>query len=159
MPSVKKADKQKKRGVAIMPPPKMILHKDKIVKVLEESPLYYIGFDVLSENLFRITKGNNAIELPEAVIKLIGCEKSRLTLANSLADTAKGVSKLIGMSERNMYRCYKHNDMYPDDLIGDNGKKITKIKLVNPPPQKIKVKLLNVKPTQKLITDGKKGKK
>lgn len=155
---VKEQKKDNKKEV-IIPPPKMILFKDKIIKVLEESSFFYVGFDILSENLFRITKNNNAIELPQAVIILLGCEKSRLRLANSLADTRSKVSKLIGMSERNMYRCYKQHDMFPDDLIGENGKIITKQKLVNAPVKKIKVKMLNSKPTQKLITDGKKGKK
>ncbi len=156
MPSVKKEDKNKKKEI---PLPKMILFKDKIIKVLEECIYFYVGFDVLSENLYRIKKNNNAIELPEAVIKLIGCEKSRLRLADSLANSKNGVSKLIGMSERNMYRCYKAHNLFPDDLIGEDGKKSTKMKLVNAPVEKVKLKALNSKPTQKLITDGKKGKK
>jgi hypothetical protein len=141
------------------PPSKFIIHRDKIIKVLEESTAYYIGFDVLSENLFRITKSNNSIELPEAVIKLIGCEKSRLRLAVSLATTRNKVSKLMGMSERNLYRYCKQHDMFPDDIIGEDGKISTKIKLVNQDTKKLKVKTLNCKPKQKLLTEGKKNKK
>lgn len=103
-------------------PTKMILFKDKIIKVLEESNLYYIGFDVFSESLYRVTKNNNAIELPEIVIKLIGCEKSRLRLADSLTSKRNTIAKLMGFNERSLYRCYKRNGMIADDKIDKHGK-------------------------------------
>lgn len=96
---------------------RFILFKDKIIKVQEEDLYSYTGFDVFSENPFRIKKNNEAIELPEAVIKLIGCEKSRVQLADSLCKTRNDVCKLLNISERTVYRAYNSNGLHEEERI------------------------------------------
>lgn len=157
MSSIEKKTEQKKSNkIDREPNSRFIVYKDKIIKVLEETTVSYTGFDVFTEMPFLIRKNKDAIHLPEAIITLIGCEKSRLRLADSMSDTRGGVSKLLGMSERNLYRCYKMHNMFPDDLICDDGKISTKMKIIEK-PKKVKVKMLSSGNNQKLITEGKKG--
>jgi len=92
-----------------------VIFRDKVIKVQEETILHYVGFDVFSEVPYRIKKNPEAILLPQAVIKLIGCEKSRIQLADSLCRTRYDVCKLLNLSERTAYRMYNHHGLYEEE--------------------------------------------
>ena len=67
-------------------PVKLVIYKDKIIKVLEENDSEYCGYDIISEKMYLIKRNNNAIDLPEVVVRLLGCEGSRLKLANAICN-------------------------------------------------------------------------
>lgn len=128
------------------PQPKMVIYKDKIIKVLEESPLYYVGFDVLSESLYQVSKNKEAIELPEAVIKLLGCEKSRCQVANVLChQSVPKTAKMLNVHERTAFRMFNEyyylseNIVVKRQLSKEKNNKLESVKKVK----------------QKLLTDGK----
>jgi len=86
-----------------------------VIKVQEETKFDYVGFDVFSEVPYRIKKNPEAILLPQAVIKLIGCEKSRVQLADSLCKTRYDVCKLLNVSERTAYRAYNNHGLHEEE--------------------------------------------
>jgi len=128
------------------PQPKMVIYKDKIIKVLEESPLYYVGFDVLSESLYQVSKNKEAIELPEAVIKLLGCEKSRCQVANVLChQSVPKTAKMLNVHERTAFRMFNEYYYLSEDILVK--RQLSKEK--NNKSESVK------KVKQKLLTDGK----
>ncbi len=145
-----KEQKKDNKKEGIIPPPKIILHRDKIIKVLEESPLYYVGFDVLSESLYQVSKNKEAIELPEAVIKLLGCEKSRCQVANVLChQSVIKTAKMLNVHERTAFRMFNEYYYLSENIVVKRQLSKDKNKQLES----------NKKVKQKLITDGKKGKK
>lgn len=118
---VKKSEPQK---IKREPNSSFILYKDKILKIQDETTKGYSGFDIFTEKPFFIRKCQNAIELPEVVIKLIGCDKSRLQLANAMCKNRKDVSVMLNMVERTLYRLYSKHKLIMDDRKPIN-KKIT----------------------------------
>jgi hypothetical protein len=101
---------------------KLIIFKDKVIKVQEETTIHYVGFDIFSEIPYRIKKNPQAIELPEAVINLIKCEKMRVQLAVCLSGTRNGIAKCLGVNDRTLFRMYNNHQLHSDDSILINNK-------------------------------------
>lgn len=102
-------------------PVKLVIYKNKIIKVLEESQSGYCGYDVFSEKMYSILKNNNCIEIPEIVIKLIGCEESRLRLANAICNgELPEIAKKLDTSERNVFRLLNRHNFFSDEKIEKN---------------------------------------
>lgn len=102
--------------------PKMIMCNNVIIKVQEETKDCYIGYDVFSECLCIVKKNPKAIEVTEAVITLLGCEKSRFKLANALGARQHEVAKLLNVNERTVFRMYNEYDMFNDYKLIINKK-------------------------------------
>ncbi len=94
-----------------------IVFRDKIIKVQEESMLFYVGFDIFSETAYRIKKNSEAIVMPDALIKILSCEKSRIKLADAMCNTRYDVCKLLNISERTAYRMYVNHGLHESERL------------------------------------------
>lgn len=110
---------------------RFVVFRDKIIKVQEESLSSYTGYDILSEMPYRIKKNSEAIIMPEALIKILRCERSRIKLADAMCKTRYDVCKLLNVSERTAYRMYIEHGFHESDriLMTTKTKKIKKLKL------------------------------
>ncbi len=97
-------------------PTKLIIYKDKVLKVLEENKSSYCGYDIISEKMYSIKKNCNAILLPEIVVRLLGCEETRLRVTNALCcGNLSEMADKLGFSERNVFRLLNKYDFFTDD--------------------------------------------
>jgi len=101
---------------------RIVVGKNTIIKVQEETADSYIGFDIFSEQLYRLKKTPQVTELPQYVIKLLGCQKSRFKLANALALGTKSVGNILNIAERTAFRMYIEYDMFDENTIAINEK-------------------------------------
>jgi hypothetical protein len=115
---------------------KLIMCNNVIIKVQEETPDNYIGFDVFTECLYCVKKTPKAIELPEAIITLLGCEKSRFQLANVLGIKPITVAKILNVNERTVFRMYNEYDIFDDRKLAIN-KKISESRLKKDPKKQL----------------------
>jgi hypothetical protein len=107
----------------ILEMPKLIMCNSVIIKVQEETPDNYIGFDVFTERLYHVKKSPKAVELPSVIINLLGCEKSRFQLANVLGIKPPAVAKILNVDERTFFRMCNKYDIFDDRKLSINKNK------------------------------------
>ncbi len=93
--------------------PFIVINNDKMIKVTMQDELHYCGFDIISEN-FKIIPKIGSFEISETIIKLIGCEKTRIKTAIAISKDNTDASALLSMGEKTFYRKRKeHWDQKP----------------------------------------------
>lgn len=82
---------------------KIVINKDAIVAVSEETNIYYFGFNIFDETAIFVSK-KTSIEATGAILKLIRDEKAVTLLCSFLGQTHSESAELMNLSLRQYMR-------------------------------------------------------
>lgn len=84
----------------------ILLTNDVIIKVTHKSNLFIYGFNLITEELVKISVLEKYLENPEVILHLLKDEKIRYNYANAISSkkTIKQKAELLGVSDRTYYR-------------------------------------------------------
>lgn len=86
----------------------LVINNDKIIKVVKEDEFYHYGYNILTEEFEKLFK-HKSIPATNILLKLIGCEKTRIQIASVLTTNNKEAIKLLNVSEKTYYRMRERN--------------------------------------------------
>lgn len=108
---------------------KLIIYKDKLMKVSMEDDTHYFGYNIFTDEFIAIKKQYSAIEVPEAVVNLVVNESARVKFANCVTKLSRDAAKLLNISDRTYHRYNMKNSEYSLHLRQYKSKK--QLKKVN----------------------------
>lgn len=81
----------------------IVIYKSYIILVDEETSKYYIGYDILTEELKKVPK-SKSIGFPKVIFKLFKDPRARYILARNISEKRTTIAHILGISERQVSR-------------------------------------------------------
>lgn len=82
---------------------KIIITKDAFIKVRSVENNVIIGYNIFTEELVQISN-SDYMEITSEIISILGDEEKRIRLANAMCKNQIGISKILKVSERTVFR-------------------------------------------------------
>jgi hypothetical protein len=81
---------------------KIHVYEEVILRVVSETEKYYVGFDILTEQVCQVEKTKTFFKLCKSVLTILKSEEARVKLAMQIDYNANSAESLLGIS-KDMY--------------------------------------------------------